>query len=93
MSSQIEILIIIVCTTLGAIVSALLGWLESGNPFDQRKFLASMIRGVLASLINAIIFQDVDPVTTWTYLVAFLGGAGFDVVVKRGQAAINTMNN
>lgn len=79
--------ILITLTVLGAISVALLGWLESGEPFNFRKFAASLGRAILSGFVSALIFQDTKNPTTFTYLSALLIGAGIDVFGNRLSGA------
>ena len=84
-------LILVLLSVVGAIIAAVLGWVESGEPFDQRKFLASVFRAVLAGLFAALVFQDIENITLWTFVVALLYGAGFDVLGHRAAGAISRL--
>jgi drug/metabolite transporter (DMT)-like permease len=68
---------------LGGLVAAFLGWLESGEPFDPRKFGGSGIRALVAGIIFAVGYQFSDSVTLLDLFYAFLGGAGVDVLGNR----------
>jgi len=68
---------------LGGIVTALLGWLESGEPFNRRKFGGSVIRSLIAGAIFAAGYQVSGGVGIIDLLYAFLGGAGVDVIGNR----------
>ena len=68
---------------LGGIVTALLGWLESGEPFNPRKFGGSLIRSLIAAAIFAAGYQLSAGVGIIDLLYAFLGGAGVDVIGNR----------
>ena len=50
-------LYIALAALLGGIVTALLGWLESGEPFNPRKFGGSVIRSLIAAAIFAAGYQ------------------------------------
>lgn len=78
-------LILILLTIGGAILAAVLGWGESGEPFDSRKFGCSVGRAIIAGATAAMIFQDVEVITPWTYLSALLVGAGIDVMGHRAS--------
>jgi drug/metabolite transporter (DMT)-like permease len=67
----------------GGLVAALLGWLESGEPFNPRKFGGSVIRALVAGVIFAVGYQLVDGTSILDLLYAFLGGAGVDVLGNR----------
>lgn len=90
MDTQITLILL---TVLGAIVVAILGWIDSGEPFNPRKFGASMIRAVFAGFISALIFQGTTDATTFTYLCAFLIGAGVDVTGHRIAGAYDQLKS
>lgn len=88
MATQIQLITLIVLSIVGGIASAILGWMDSGEPFDSRKFGASLIRAILGSAVAALALQGIVTVDVFVYLTAFLTGAGFDVLGKRAQAAL-----
>lgn len=68
----------------GGIVSALLGWMGSGENFIARKFAASVLRALVAGGAWAITYSLVSGVATIENIVmAFLAGAGVDILGKR----------
>ena len=79
---------LIIITIIGAITVALLGWIESGEPFNPRKFAASIGRAIIGGLLAALIFEGTTNPTIWTYVSAFLIGAGLDVTGHRLSGAI-----
>ena len=68
---------------LGGVVTALLGWLESSDPFSPRKFGGSLIRSLVAAAIFAAGYQVSGSIGIIDLLYAFLGGAGVDVIGNR----------
>jgi len=68
---------------LGGLVAALLGWLESNEPFNARKFGGSAVRALIAAVIFAVGYQLANSVTMLDLFYAFLGGAGVDVLGNR----------
>lgn len=83
---EIELLILFLASVFGAVTTSTLGWLDSGYPFDARKFMPGLIRGVIAAIIVFI------PASTGylgatvnlpVILGAFLAGMGIDVAVNR----------
>ncbi|MBI4186266.1 MAG: hypothetical protein HY530_02025 [Chloroflexi bacterium] len=76
-------LYIALAALLGGIVTALLGWLESGDAFSPRKFGGSLIRSLVAGAIFAVGYQISGGVGIIDLLYAFLGGAGVDVIGNR----------
>ena len=78
-------LILFLATVLGAVTTSGLGWLDSGDAFDARRFVPGLIRGIIAAVIVFIASYQgfVGEINLFTYLAAFLAGGGFDVVVNR----------
>ena len=72
----------------GGIVAALLGWLESKEPFDARKFSASIARALLAAVAFAVGYHYANSITPIDIGIAFCGGAGIDVLGNRVSGAI-----
>lgn len=85
-------IILILLTVVGAISVAILGWIESGENFDNRKFAASVVRAILGGLISALIFQGTKDPNIWTYVSAILVGAGIDVSGHRLSGAIDQIS-
>ena len=68
----------------GGLFSALMGWLESNEPFDARKYGGSAIRSLIAAVIFAAGYQlSHTTVTVLDLFYAFLGGAGVDAIGNR----------
>lgn len=78
-----ERLYIALAALLGGLVAALLGWLESNEAFDPRKFGGSAIRALVAGIIFAVSYELSNSITVMDLLYAFLGGAGVDVLGNR----------
>jgi hypothetical protein len=68
---------------LGGLVAALLGWLESNEPFNPRKFGGSAIRALIAGILFAVGYQLLGTLGLLDLFYAFLGGAGVDVLGNR----------
>ncbi len=64
----------------GGLVVALLGWFDSKESFNKKKFGASIIRSLIAGVIWAATYAVSDLPREKILLYAFLGGAGFDVL-------------
>jgi len=77
-----------VAAFLGGIVSALLGWLDSEEDFNPRKFSVSIVRALIAGITFAIGYQYMNSLSPIDIGVAFLGGAGVDVIGHRIARAI-----
>jgi hypothetical protein len=67
----------------GGVVSALLGWLESGESFNRRKFGGSAVRALIAAAVFAVGYDMGGSVGALDLLYAFMGGAGVDVIGNR----------
>ena len=83
-----NVIYIMVAAFVGGIVSSLLGWVETQEPFVARKFAASLIRAFIAAGIFAAGFSYANHFTPLDILWAFLGGIGVDAGGHRIAAAI-----
>ena len=73
----------------GAILSALLGWADSKEPFDTRKFLKSIIAGIFTGAGVAVSFTvSENPPGIRDYILAFITGSGTDVLSNRVMGAL-----
>lgn len=73
----------------GGLVAALLGWMESGERFDGRKFGGSAIRALIAGALFAVGYElAAGRVGVTDLLYAFLGGAGVDAIGNRAGGAL-----
>ncbi len=68
---------------LGGLVAALLGWLDSNEAFNPRKFGGSGIRALIAGIVFAVGYHLSGQVGTLDLFYVFLGGAGVDVLGNR----------
>lgn len=78
-----EKLYIALAALLGGLVAALLGWLESSEPFNTRKFGGSVIRALIAAIVFAVGYHLSGSLVILDLFYAFLGGAGVDVLGNR----------
>lgn len=76
-------LYISIAAVMGGVVVALLGWLESSEPFNIRKFGGSVIRALIAGAIFAAGYEMSDAAGWRDLFYAFLAGAGVDVIGNR----------
>ena len=76
-------LYISIAAVMGGVVVALLGWLESSEPFNIRKFGGSVIRALIAGAIFAAGYEMSDSAGWLDLFYAFLAGAGVDVIGNR----------
>ena len=73
---------------VGAMVAAILGWLDSGEPFVVRKFSASIVRALVAGVVFAVGYAYTNGLSPIDFGIAFCGGAGVDVLGNRISGAI-----
>lgn len=85
-----NVLIVGAASFLGAMAVALLGWLQQDPavPFEVRKFAGSIIRGLVAAVGIAAVFNYAGATPPIMYLIAFLGGAGIDAGGSRIAGSI-----
>jgi len=76
-------LYVAIAATVGGLVAALLGWLESNEPFNTRKFGGSAVRALIAGGIFAAGYEYSGAIGVMDLFFAFLGGAGVDVIGNR----------
>jgi len=68
----------------GGIVSALLGWISSGENFVARKFASSVLRALIAGGAFATAYSVASGVATGMDIaIAFGAGAGIDALGHR----------
>ena len=88
MDLNVAVLYIALLACAGGIVSALLGWLDSGEAFIPRKFMASVVRALVAGVVFAIGYSFANGISILDLFAAFLGGAGMDVLGNRISGSI-----
>lgn len=87
MITDLQIVYLIVAGIIGTLASFGLGWSESAEPFDFKKFISTFIRGVVAIAVWIVAqYALAVDVTVWDYIAVAIFAAGFDVLLKRGQA-------
>ena len=67
----------------GGIVAALLGWMKSDEAFIARKFAPSVLRALVAGGAFALTYAWVGASTMTGIVIAFVAGAGVDVIGHR----------
>ena len=88
MIGMVEVALLILSGFVGTLIAIALGWSESQEPFDAKKFISSLIRGTIGIVIYIIgAYAMLPQITIWDYVAVALFAAGFDAVVKRGQGA------
>jgi hypothetical protein len=92
MIDPVMLLLVAIAALTGAVTSAVLGWLDSGENFIARKFASSMIRAIFSGILFVIAFTPLPNPDLWSFIIelgtAFLGGAGIDVLGHRIAGAV-----
>jgi hypothetical protein len=82
--TDLEKLLIVILAVIGAILNAILIWSESGEPFNARKFLPSIVRAAITGGIVGVgqiaLLTEITSIVT--YFTSFLAGMGLDAGVK-----------
>jgi hypothetical protein len=73
---------------IGGIVSSLLGWFDSQEAFEARKFAASLVRALIAGVVFAVGYSYTNGLSPIDIGIAFVGGAGIDVLGNRISGSI-----
>jgi len=71
-------MILIILGISGGLGAGILGWIESGEAFDSRKFSGTLIRSAITGLVGVLAFQNIPQPTIWEYAMAFITGMGID---------------
>lgn len=87
--TMLEVVFIGVAALAGAMFTALLGYTESQYPFNPKKFLSSVIRGLVGAVGIAALWDWSGSITGVSYLLAIIAGAGVDVGGNRIAGAIS----
>lgn len=87
-----NVLIVAAAAFAGGILSAVMGWLDSKEPFDARKFGKSIIASLLAGLVFAVKEYVSSGDLTIDVLVALISGAGVDALANRGIGAAKALS-
>lgn len=72
----------------GGILSAFLGFLDSAEPFNGRKFAKSVGFALLSGIGFAVAYEFRDGITIKDLGLAVLGGAGVDSLSNRALGTI-----
>lgn len=86
-----DIVLLLAVSAIGAVVGAALKWGESGTKFDPKTFLVSFGKGMIAALVFVLGYQTVDTLQWFDYIAVFVGCAGFDALLNRGQKTVKAI--
>jgi len=73
---------------IGGIIAALAGWLESEEEFNVKKFMRSVVRSLVAGVGIAVAYNYINDLSLIDLGMAWLAGAGVDVLGHRAAGAI-----
>lgn len=83
-----EVLYVALSAFGGGIAAAIMGWLDSGEVFIGRKFASSVIRALVAGGVFAVSYQLAGAISIMDIAIAFVAGAGVDVLGNRIAGSI-----
>lgn len=73
---------------VGAVLSGLIGWAKSGEPFIARKFFVTVSAGIGAAILFALAYNYTSAgITVFDILAAIAAGMGIDAGVNRISGA------
>jgi hypothetical protein len=89
MIENLQIIFLIIAGLIGTAIAAILGYTNSAENFDLKKFLSSFIRGSLGIIVYIVgAYALVNLVGTWDYIEVALFAAGFEVIGQRAQGVL-----
>jgi hypothetical protein len=79
-----DTLIIAVSAFGGAAIAGFAGWLKSGNPWNTRTYLTTVVSGIGTAIVFALAYQFSEGgIRVYDILAAVAAGAGVDNLVNR----------
>lgn len=87
-----DVIFIALAASLGALTLSMMGWLNSGETFEPRKFIGSAITALVAGIGVAVAFDYSQGITPINVLMAFLIGTGADASRKAIANVIRKAN-
>ena len=82
--NQLELVIVLASTLIGGILYGWKAWVDSDEPFSERKFISGILNSVFAALVQfvgyAVLVQD-QPLTVIVIVNAALAGAGLNATL------------
>jgi hypothetical protein len=86
--SLIDVGWLVLVSFLGALLGAGIAWLEATGDFNWKKFLASLLKGMVTALVFVLAYQAAEAIYWYDFIAVFVSSAGFDALLKRGQNGI-----
>jgi len=90
MELTVFVILVFLAAFLGGIVTAIMGWVSTTEPFIGRKFLTSVVKSFIGAAVIAVAFDYSGTTSIILLLAAFLSGAGVDAGIKRVTDAIKS---
>jgi hypothetical protein len=78
-----DLVFVALAAFIGGMVSAILGWIDSGEAFNVRKFGRSAIFALLSGIAFGVGYNFIGEVGIKDLFLAVLSGAGVDVLSHR----------
>lgn len=85
---EINILGVAAAAFLGGMLVALIGWTESSDTWNWKKFIASVARSLIGAVAMAAAWDYSGATTPIIYLLAAISGAGIEVGGNRIAGAV-----
>lgn len=87
MELNVGLIIVVLAAFCGGILAAFLGWLDSKEPFDSRKFGKSVGMALISAIGFGVGYSFADTIGAKDIFIAILAGAGVDVIANRAIGA------
>jgi len=85
---DLTLTICLLVAVAGTIFAAVLGWLDSGETFNGRKFASSVLHAVISGIMIVVGYSFRTTVDWFDFLLIFSAGAGVDVILNRATGMI-----
>jgi hypothetical protein len=85
-----DIIYIAIAALGGSLISGLIGWLKSDQPWNTKKYVESILSGIGAAAVLAMAYQFSEGgLKIYDLLAALAGGMGVDNAVNRISGIIS----
>lgn len=82
-------LIIAICWLAGSAIIGIIGWMNSSDAWNTRKFMSTILGGVSGAIVFGLAYQYTGAsLTVLDYLTAIAAGMGVGAAVPRISGAI-----
>ena len=89
MEPAIFLVLVAIASALGSITSGLLGWIDSNEPFNGRKFASTVITAIVAGIGFATVFVITPDMTLYLQILSLflVFGSGFGADAARSKVS------